>query len=101
MRYFPRRLTLRTVSPNKASLKISKLVLKSNAKIIEKLKEVQALYAIEEIIHQYPHCWRCHEPIIFRATEQWFASVDAIKEDAVKAIKGVKWLTHFKKNIVC
>ena len=65
---------------------------KSNAKIIEKLKELKALYAIEEIIHQYPHCWRCHEPIIFRATEQWFASVDAIKDDAVKAIQGVKWL---------
>ena len=65
---------------------------KSNAKIIEKLTEVRALYAIEEIIHQYPHCWRCHEPIIFRATEQWFASVDAIKDDAVRAIRGVNWI---------
>lgn len=65
---------------------------KSNEKIIEKLKEVKALFAIEPIIHQYPHCWRCHEPIVFRATEQWFASVDAIKEKAVEAIKGVKWI---------
>ncbi len=65
---------------------------KSNAVIIEKLKSVNALYAIKEIIHQYPHCWRCHEPIVFRATEQWFASVDAIKKDAAEAIKTVRWI---------
>lgn len=65
---------------------------KSNAKIIEKLKETGALLAIEEIVHSYPHCWRCKEPIIYRATEQWFASVDAIKEDAVRAIGQVQWI---------
>lgn len=65
---------------------------KSNAAIINKLKELNALFAIKEIDHQYPHCWRCHEPIIFRATEQWFASVEAIKEATVRAIKGVKWI---------
>lgn len=64
----------------------------SNEKIIERLKSENALFALEPIIHQYPHCWRCHEPIVFRATEQWFASVDDIKEDAVKAIEGVTWL---------
>lgn len=65
---------------------------KSNAKIIDKLKELNALYAVEEIVHQYPHCWRCHKPIVFRATEQWFASVDDIKDDAVAAIKKVRWI---------
>ena len=42
---------------------------------------------MEKIIHQYPHCWRCKEPIIFRATEQWFCSVDDIKEQTVEAIE--------------
>lgn len=70
----------------------------SNAKIIEKLKEINALYAIEEIIHQYPHCWRCHKPIVFRATEQWFASVDDIKEDAVAAIKNVQWIPKWGED---
>ena len=65
---------------------------KSNDKIIERLKSDNALFAISPIIHQYPHCWRCHEPIVFRATEQWFASVDDIKQEAVKAIEGVKWI---------
>lgn len=71
---------------------------KSSAKIIEKLKELNALYAIEEIIHQYPHCWRCHQPIVFRATEQWFASVDEIKDDAVAAIKKVQWIPKWGED---
>ncbi|MBR2499875.1 MAG: isoleucine--tRNA ligase [Clostridia bacterium] len=71
---------------------------KSNAKILEKLKELGALYAENEIIHQYPHCWRCHEPIVFRATEQWFASVDDIKEDALKEIKNVSWLPKWGED---
>ncbi len=51
-----------------------------------------ALFALQKIIHQYPHCWRCKKPILFRATEQWFCSVDAIKDQAIEAIKGVKWI---------
>ncbi len=65
---------------------------KANAAIEEKLKEVNALFAIQSIIHQYPHCWRCHEPIVFRATEQWFASVDSIKDAACEAIRKVRWI---------
>ncbi len=65
---------------------------KANKVIAESLKESNLLLAVEPIVHQYPHCWRCKDPIIFRATEQWFASVDAIKEDAVKAINSVKWV---------
>ncbi len=65
---------------------------KANPAIEAKLTEKNALFAIEGIIHQYPHCWRCHEPIVFRATEQWFASVDSIKEAAAEAIRKVRWI---------
>ena len=68
---------------------------KSNAAIIEKLTELGNLLAVEKIVHQYPHCWRCDNPIIFRAADQWFASVDSLKDDAVKAIKGVKWIPQW------
>lgn len=71
---------------------------KANAKIIDKLTEISALFAVEEIIHQYPHCWRCHDAIVYRAAEQWFASVDAIKDDAVKAIQGVTWLPKWGED---
>ena len=67
----------------------------SNEKILNNLKESGALLASQEIVHQYPHCWRCDSPIIFRAADQWFASVDALKEDAVKAIEGVKWIPEW------
>ncbi|MBE7021804.1 MAG: isoleucine--tRNA ligase [Ruminococcaceae bacterium] len=71
---------------------------KANPAIISRLTECGALFAVEEIIHQYPHCWRCHEPIIYRAAEQWFASVDAIKEDAVRAIGKVEWLPKWGED---
>ncbi len=51
-----------------------------------------ALLAMKKIIHQYPHCWRCKEPVLFRATDQWFCSVDSFKDQAVEAIKKVKWI---------
>lgn len=70
----------------------------SNEKILENLKESGALVASQEIVHQYPHCWRCDHPIIFRAADQWFASVDALKEDAVKAIDGVKWIPEWGED---
>lgn len=64
----------------------------ANKAIAKKLHEIGALFALEKIIHQYPHCWRCKEPILFRATEQWFCSVDAFKMDAIKAIEEVEWI---------
>ncbi|MGN0692349.1 MAG: isoleucine--tRNA ligase, partial [Oscillospiraceae bacterium] len=45
--------------------------------------------------HQYPHCWRCKNPIIFRATEQWFCSVNDFKDEAVKAIEKVQWIPEW------
>lgn len=65
---------------------------KSNAAIIEELKAGGHLLASEKIVHQYPHCWRCKDPIIFRATEQWFASVEGFRNEALKAIKDVQWI---------
>lgn len=70
----------------------------SNAKILEDLQSSGALLAVEPIAHQYPHCWRCDNPIIFRAADQWFASVDALKEDAVNAIKGVQWIPQWGED---
>ena len=64
----------------------------ANVAIFNDIKESGALVATEKIIHQYPHCWRCKHPIIFRATEQWFCSVDGFKDAALKAIKDVKWM---------
>lgn len=64
----------------------------ANKAIAKKLEETKSLLAIEKIVHQYPHCWRCHKPIIYRATEQWFCSVDKFADDAVKAIEEVQWI---------
>ena len=64
----------------------------ANKAIAAKLTEVGAMLATESIVHQYPHCWRCHKPIIYRATEQWFCSVNGFKDEAIKAIENVKWI---------
>ncbi len=64
----------------------------SNGAILEDLKQTGALFASEEFTHSYPHCWRCKHPIIFRATPQWFCSVEAFKDEAVKACENVTWL---------
>ena len=64
----------------------------SNPIILEDMKKDGTLFASEEIVHSYPHCWRCKNPIIFRATPQWFCSVDAFKEEAVAACDEVRWV---------
>ncbi len=64
---------------------------KANDQVVVDLEEAGYLVAKENITHSYPHCWRCKHPIIYRATEQWFCSVDAIKEEAVKACDGIQW----------
>ena len=64
----------------------------SNDKIIEWLEENKFLLKKQKINHSYPHCWRCKNPIIFRATEQWFCSVEKFKDQAIKAAESVKWI---------
>ena len=67
----------------------------SNKAILADMVETGALFASKEFEHEYPHCWRCKNPIIFRATPQWFCSVEAFKDDAVAACKGVQWLPEW------
>ena len=64
----------------------------SNEAIYADLVETGALFASEKISHEYPHCWRCKDPIIFRATPQWFCSVDAFKNEAAEACRNVTWV---------
>src|SRR6184192_2011878 len=72
-------------------------VLKANEPIIELLKSRGALLHSENVEHQYPHCWRCHNPVIFRATEQWFISMEAdigggsLRQRALDEIRKAKW----------
>lgn len=70
----------------------------SNPVILKDMKEAGSLFASEEIVHSYPHCWRCKSPIIFRATPQWFCSVDSFKDDAIAACEDVRWLPAWGKE---
>lgn len=71
---------------------------KAGKPIADYLKEVGALFAVKKIEHQYPHCWRCKEPVLFRATEQWFCSVDDFKDKAIEEIEKVKWVPSWGKE---
>ena len=64
----------------------------SNPVILNDMKESGMLFASEDIVHSYPHCWRCKKPIIFRATPQWFCSVDSFKDEACAACDDVRWV---------
>jgi isoleucyl-tRNA synthetase len=74
-----------------------KKVFAANEPIVELLKARGVLLGREDIEHSYPHCWRCHKPVIFRATEQWFISMEGsigegtLRTEALKAIAGVRW----------
>jgi isoleucyl-tRNA synthetase len=72
---------------------IGKSVWDGNAIVIDLLTKAGALAAQRKIDHSYPHCWRCHKPTIFRATEQWFIGMDRrdLRQRALDAIKKVKW----------
>ena len=65
---------------------------KGNKIVIEKLQNCGALLAQQDINHSYPHCWRCKNPVIYRATPQWFVKVDKFRDEALEAIKNVKWI---------
>lgn len=65
---------------------------KGNSIVIEKLQNKGALLAQQDINHSYPHCWRCKNPVIYRATPQWFVKVDRFRDETLDAIKGVKWI---------
>ena len=65
---------------------------KGNKIVIEKLQNCGALLAQADIQHSYPHCWRCKNPVIYRATPQWFVKVDKFRQATLDAIKDVKWI---------
>ncbi|MBU0478241.1 isoleucine--tRNA ligase [bacterium] len=69
-------------------------VFEANAKIVDKLSSKSLLLHEDKVQHSYPHCWRCKEPVIFRATPQWFMSVDKhnLRSRALAAVKKVKWI---------
>ncbi len=63
----------------------------ANIKVTDLLKKDDLLMNLNFIDHSYPHCWRCKNPVIFRATKQWFANVEDIKNDALEAVRNVTW----------
>lgn len=71
---------------------------KANQLVIEHLTELSKLLNHAKVNHSYPHCWRCKKPLIFRATEQWFASVDGFREKALAAIDTVEWIPQTGRN---
>ena len=75
-------------------------VFEANQKVIEKLQEVGALVGQSRLSHSYPHCWRCKKPIIFRATEQWFISMDAnrLREKSLEQIDQVQWIPRWGRE---
>lgn len=75
-------------------------VFDANEPVNEKLKEVGALLGVVDIEHQYPHCWRCKQPIIFRSTEQWFISMkeNDLRNKALAAIDSVQWIPKWGRD---
>ena len=75
-------------------------VFDANAPIIDLLKEKGALVAQEGLAHSYPHCWRCKKPVIFRATAQWFISMDrkGLRKEALENINEVKWIPSWGRE---
>jgi isoleucyl-tRNA synthetase len=76
---------------------IGKTIWEANPLVIEILKEHGALCGLEKLAHSYPHCWRCHNPVIFRATEQWFIGMERndFRRAALDAIRQVKWIPEW------
>ena len=69
-------------------------VFKADPAIVEKLRYLGVLVGHDSLIHSYPHCWRCKKPVIFRATQQWFVSMDEgrLRERALEEIDRVQWI---------
>ena len=77
-----------------------RFVFDANDPINERLKEKSALLGLVDIVHSYPHCWRCKSPIIFRSTEQWFISMEKndLRKNALAAIDGVRWIPSWGRD---
>ncbi|HAA99928.1 MAG TPA: isoleucine--tRNA ligase [Ruminococcaceae bacterium] len=66
--------------------------------VLVDLEKAGLLFDAPKFEHEYPHCWRCKDPVIFRATQQWFCSVDGFKEQAIEAVKSVKWIPDWGED---
>ena len=77
-----------------------RFVFEANHAINDKLKELGRLIREEKITHSYPHCWRCKKPVIFRATEQWFISmeINGLREKALRCIDQVEWIPNWGRD---
>lgn len=64
---------------------------KGGSAVIDDLRQGGSLLKEMKFEHQYPNCWRCKQPVLYRATEQWFASIDGFRKEALEAIKSVHW----------
>ncbi|MCP4575120.1 MAG: isoleucine--tRNA ligase [Deltaproteobacteria bacterium] len=75
-------------------------VFEANRSVIDKLTELGALVKEQKITHEYPHCWRCKKPVIFRSTEQWFISMDkmGLRDAALNAINEVNWFPSWGRD---
>jgi isoleucyl-tRNA synthetase len=75
-------------------------VFEANVEVNRKLKEAGLLLKEEAITHEYPHCWRCKKPVVFRSTEQWFISMDntGLRKKAMKAIQEVSWIPRWGRD---
>ncbi len=71
---------------------------KANPVIVDHLREIGALIKHEKFSHSYPHCWRCKKALVYRATEQWFASVEGFRKKALECIDQVEWLPNSGRN---
>jgi isoleucyl-tRNA synthetase len=73
---------------------IGKTIWDANPIVVEILKQHGALLGLEKLAHSYPHCWRCHSAVIFRATEQWFIGMERnnFRQRALDSIRQVKWM---------
>lgn len=88
------------VFTDEAEFFAGKFVFDANKDVIAKLKEFGALMGSETMSHSYPHCWRCKQPVIFRATHQWFISMEktGLRQNALKAIDTVKWIPKWGRD---
>ncbi|MBN1355472.1 isoleucine--tRNA ligase [bacterium] len=75
-------------------------VFEANAEVNKVMRDDRTLLAEREIVHSYPHCWRCKQPVVFRATRQWFISIDHdnLRNAALKAIDTVDWYPRWGKE---
>ncbi len=73
-------------------------VFEANPVVENALQERGRLWFRAKVEHSYPHCWRCHQPVIFLATSQWFISMDGLREAAISEANGVRWIPDWGRE---